>query len=1090
MFSGCVCSGHKTSAEEILNILSPAHQPASGSAAGPGLYTSPSPTPGASTAGFSVTVMPAITAFFSSLSPGYVPEGGQRQLLASTSANDGKTSVGKSGKDDVNNVLDKVRLACTIASCWVPTARLVSEAVTTVCSSFSLAQTLGSVLERKDTEQQSGKNRSPASNPGCNGAAAVLTLVAVSNLAPAAALPAHGERGSLQQPIEVPDSETLGKIGQADYPTDAYYLQTQSFSHPHSEPGPVFHGHYQGGCHTISDLKTCLFSKLERYGVVRDLHLTNATIDSDTSRLGAVACEMAPFASVRDMHLEHIKVTNHGSSSDRETAATGIVVGHQHRTALISGMKIHNCSVKTTQINSPAGIVGGVISGLAQDINVTDSQVATEARRSNAGIGAGLLRGELDGLTVVKGRVRTDNHLADAGVGAGGINGGRLTSFAAAHCQVSTHGHRSNAGVGAGTAVGDLDQLTIVNCSSETHGDYSYAGIGAGKVGIGPTKEGRLRDMISVDNRVITKAGESATGIVAGLLTGEADNIVVVRSSVRTEGQRSPAAIGVGIHHGQMKGLTSVNSNVSTVDKGFATLEANVRGSVTNLVNETRSLNTRVNGNLILPDSQVIEPFCTGADPRFLTADCRVTRTPLPPLSWNCSPEPLNPAYGSLWRPIEVNDIATLNSIGLNDRFPSNAHYVQTTDLDGFWFNGNKLLVFNGHYDGQHHNIDGLRTCLFNHLQGTVKNLHLTNALISAHGQPTAVLACTMSDAGAIENVRLSDCMITSRGSAPTGAISGERVGELNRVANAVVLDTMLNTKGPDAPAGMVAGKCQGSTKGVDIINSQVVTRGNGSHAGLGCGVMNNLMEQMVSACSQVITRGNNAIAGIGAGVINNGWLGPLTSVESSVLTKGAGAPAGIGAGLARSSRLENINAVNNMVTTEGANSSAGVTAGVLDGHAVNTSAVNCQVITEGDGAFAAVCTGEKAPGSFEANCTSVSSSARAKGKYSSAEITDIGQGVTIGIKALNTQINNNPYDTGDVNNRSTLCSSADPDFIQPDCQTALVPCAILTTSGSGLSTIIVAGVIAGGTALVLITAACCCYCLCRSLGRKSARKR
>ena len=1076
-------------------MLSPTHQPALGPAAGPGLYTSSSPTPGASTAGFSVTVMPAVTAFFSSLSPRYVPEGGQRQLLASTSTNDGKTSVGKAGKDDVNNVLDKVKLACIIASCWVPTARVVSEAVATVCSSFALAQTLGSVLEREDTEQQSGEKQSSASRPGsnCSAAVAALALVALDNLAPAAAVPARGERGSPQQPIEVPDSETLGKIGQADYPTDACYLQTQSFSHPRSEPGPVFQGHYQGGCHTISDLKTCLFIKLDRYGVVRDLHLTNATIDSDTSRLGAVACEMAPFASVRDMHLEHIKITNRGSSTPRETAATGIVVGHQHRAALISGMKIHNCSVNTTQYDSPAGIVGGVISGLAQDINVTDSQVATQAGRSSGGIGAGLLHGEIDGLTVVKGRVRTDGDLADAGVGAGGINGGRLTSFAAAHCQVSTHGHISNAGAGAGTAAGDLDRLTFVNCRSETHGDTSYAGIGAGQVGIEtPHKEGRLRDMISVDNHVITKTRESAAGIGAGQLIGEADNIVVVRSSVKTEGESSPTAIGAGIHNGQMKGLTSVNSTVDTFKGRFAALEAAVVRSANNPPVETRSLNTRVNGRPDPRGSQVMERFCTDADLRFLTDDCRVTRTPLPAVSWNCSSSPLDPAYGSAWRAIEVNDISTLNSIGLNDHFPTNAHYVQTADLDGSGFNGNKSLVFNGHYDGRHHNIEGLRTCLFNHLQGTVKNLHLPRATISADGQPAAVVACTMSGAGAIEHIRLSDCLINNRGSAPTGAISGEQVGEFNRVANAVVLNSMLKTEGPDAPTGMVAGKCQGKTKGVDIINSQVVTRGNGSHAGLGCGVMSNVMDQIVSACSRVKTYGNKALAGIGAGVINNGWLGPLSSVESSVSTEGVRAPAGIGAGSARSSWLENISAVNSMVTTEGAHSSAGVAAGFLDelGRAVNISAVDCQVVTAGDGAVAAVCTGEKAPQSFEADCTSVSSSARAKGKYSRAELTDRGQGATIGIKALNTRINDKPYNTGDVNNRNTLCSSADPDYIQPDCQTALQPCPILPLAGTGLSTLITVGIIAGGIALVLITAGCCCYCLCcRHLGKKSTRR-
>ena len=631
----------RASAEETLNMLSPAHQPAPGSTASPGLYTSPSPTLGASTAGFSVTVMPAISAFFSSLSPGYVPEGGQRQLLASTSANDGNTSVGEAGKDDENNVLDKVKLACTIASCLVPTARVVSEAVATVCSSFALAQTLGSVLERKDSEQQSGEKQTSAFRPGSNGAAAtaVLTLVALDNMAPAAAVPPRGERGSPEQPIEVPDSETLGKIGQADYPADAYY--------------------------------------------------------------------------------------------------------------------------------------------------------------------------------------------------------------------------------------------------------------------------------------------------------------------------------------------------------------------------------------------------------------------------------------------------------------------VQTADLDGFRFNGNKSLVFNGHYDGRNHKIEGLQTCLFNHLQGTVKNLHLTRATIRADGQPAAVVACTMSDAGAIEYVRLSDCLIHNRGSAPTGAISGERVGEFNRVVNGVVLNSMLKTEGPDAPAGMVAGKCQGNTTGVEIINSQVVTHGNGSHAGLGCGVMSNLMDQFVSSCSRAKTHGDNALAGIGAGVINNGSLGPMSSLESSTSTGGIRAPAGIGAGSARLSSLQNITAVNSMVTTKGTNSSAGVTAGFLDEFslALNIAAVDCQVVTAGDGAVAAVCTGEKAPRTFEEGCTSVSSSAQAKGNYSRAELTDRGQGETSGIKALNTRINDRPYNTGDVNNRDTLCSSADPDFIQPDCQTALQPCPIFPVADSGLSTLIVAGIIAGGATLVLITAGCCCYCLCRNLGRKSARK-
>ena len=1089
-----------------MNFLSTAHHSAPGSATGLGLYTSPSPTHSASTAGFSVTVLPAVTSFFASLSPGYVPESGLP--VASTTANPGETVVRKAGQHDADAVLDKLKLACTIASCWVPAARVVTEAVATICSSFALAQSLGSVLERREGEQQSSEKQSSAPCHDSNRAAAatLLTLVALDNLAPAAAVPAPGERGSPQLPINVSDSDTLSRIGQPGYPTDAYYLQTQSFSHNRTEPGPTFQGHYQGGCHTISDLKTCLFRKLDRYGVVRDLHLTNATIDGDVRYLGAVACEMAPFASVRDMHIEHIKITNRAEGTRRETAATGVVVGHQRRAATISGMTIDNCLVNTTAYNSPAGIIGGVISGLARDINITDSQVVTLAESSNGGIGAALLPGELERLTVVRAKVRTHSNLADAGIGAGNINGGRLRRFAASDCQASTHGRQAHAGIGFGSASGDLDQLTIVGCHSETNGDNSHAGIGAGQLGVRDFgRQGRLKDMISVDNRVITRGSRAWAGIGAGQLTGEAADIVAINSSVRTEHSSSPAAIGAGFLHGQLQGLTAVNCTVENSAGGPADLEVGERSSRGSVVNGTRSLNNEVNDDPVEDEPQVPEYLCTGADSRFLTANCRVTRTPPPPVSWNCSSEPLNPAHGSSWQPIEVNDTSTLNNIGLNDSFPSSAHYVQTADLNGTALHGNESLVFNGHYDGRNHSIEGLQTCLFNHLQGTVKNLRLTNANISGNGQPAAVVACTVSDAGAIEHVHLSDCHVTNRGSA--GVISGERVGRFSQVAGAVVHNSTLATSGPDAPAGMIAGKCDGDTKAIDIHSSRVVTHGQGSHAGLGCGATNSRVDQMVSTCSEVETHGNDAFAGIGAGKSNFAGVGPLTSVNSSVTTSGARSPAGIAAGQARSSWLEGINAVHNRVATTGAESSAGVGAGVLDylGTAANVKAVHCDVITEGNEAHAGICSGDRVHSfSLETSCTSVDSSASALGENSRAYFTNIGQVAEFENKALNTRLNGRLFDTGDVGNLSTLCSTADSRFIKPDCQATLARSCPMPQSfylpplpplpsatplaAAGLGAGAIAGIVAGG--VVVLLGAGYCYYRQRSTGGEEQARR
>ena len=1071
-----------------MNLLSPSHQSPPLPTADSGLHSSPALTHCGSTGGFSVTVLPVITAFFSSLSPRYVPEGGSRPLRASTVANEGITPDNKDRQRGTDSVLDKVKLACTIASCWVPTARVVCEVVANVCSSFTLAQSLGSVLERKDEkqsdEQRAEKKQSTVPRPGS--AAALVTLVALDNLAPAAAVPAHGERGSPQQPIEVPDSDTLGKIGQADYPTDAYYLQTQSFSHNHTEPGPVFQGHYQGGCHTISDLNTCLFRKLDRYGVVRDLHLTNATIDEDTIRLGAVVCEMAPFSSVRNMHLEHIKVTNRAESTQWETATAGIVVGHQRRAATISGMTIHNCSVNATGYDATGGIIGGLISGQARDINITDSQVVTLAERSQGGVGAGLLHGELDGLTVLRSQAHTEGNLADAGIGAGDINGGRLRHFAASDCQVSTHGRQANAGVGAGTVVGDLDQLTIVNCNSSTERSNAYAGIGAGQLGVmTPGRQGRMKNMTSVNNRVITKGLMGYAGIGAGQQFGETDNIVVIRSSVRTEGRFSPAAIGAGLHFGQLHRMTVVNSTVDTTGGSDAALEVAQVDNERTVINGTRSLGTRVNGVLVPAGSQALEPFCHGADPRFVIPDCQVI---LPDtVGGNCSSLPLNPAHGSAWQVIEVNDTSTFNKIGLTDDLPASAHYIQTTDLNGTELNGNESLVFNGHYDGRNHSIEGLQNCLFHHLQGTVKNLHLTDARISGNGQPVAVIACTMSDAGAIEHVYLSNCRVTSQGSAPAGLISGERVDIFSRVANAVVHNSTLETSGPDAPAGMVAGKCGAKTDGIEIHNSRVVTRGDRSHAGLGCGTLNNLLHQMVTSCSEVETHGENALGGIGAGISEYGGLGFLTSINDSVSTGGIRAPAGIGAGSALSGWLLKLNAIHGRVATRGKGSSAGVGVGFLDtlGSTSNMAVVHCQVITEGNEAHAGVCTGVKNTLAVESYCTSVNSSAIARGENSRVGLSGTGPGITFYKQALNTRLNGQLYDTGNIGNQSALCSAADSRFIQPDCRTTLAPSCPMSQSfylppaavplAAGLSTTAIAGIIAGG-ALVMLGAGYCYY--------------
>ena len=316
--------------------------------------------------------------------------------------------------------------------------------------------------------------------------------------------------------------------------------------------------------------------------------------------------------------------------------------------------------------------------------------------------------------------------------------------------------------------------------------------------------------------------------------------------------------------------------------------------------------------------------------------------------------------------------------------------------------------------------------------------------------------------------------------------------------------NSTLETTGPDAPAGMVGGKCDGDTKAIDIHSSRVVTHGQGSHAGLGCGATSGLLNQMVSTCSEVETHGDNAFAGIGAGRSNYGGIGTLTSVSSSVATRGVRSPAGIGAGRAGSGWLEGINAVHSRVATTGAESSGGVGAGVLDalGGTENVTAVHCDVITEGNEAHAGICSGDRvSPLSLERFCTSVNSSASALGENSRAELTRSGQGAMIDIKALNTRLNGRLSNTGDVGNLSTLCSAADSRFIKPDCQPTLAQsCPMLQSfylpplppatplAAAGLSTGAIAGIVAGG--VIVLLGAGYCYYRQRSTGGEEQEKR
>ena len=952
------------------------------------------PAPRATSAGHSVGVLATISAFLSSLSPAYVPDSMQR---ATSSAVPPKADSNKVAHD----ALHKLKLACNVASCWLPSVRVVSDAVATVCSSFSLASQLGNVL---DNSQR------------CAGAA--FALVALDSLPTAAAVPATGERGSPQNPIPVPDSETLSKIGQDDnYPTDACYRQNQSFSHNSTEPIVPFRGDYDGGCHTISDLNTCLFSQLDRYAVVHDLNLADATIDGDQMRLGALACEMAPFTRVEDIRAERIAIHNHHSGMFLDFAATGVITGYQSKTSNVSGIDIRNCSVTTSGNFSDGGVVAAQVIGRQENINITNSRAATQGLESHSGIGAGELHGDMHRILITDSQASTSGRLAHAGIGAGKVGtNGRLSDFGAASCRASSQGDGSRVGIGAGLAEGALDRLTLANCQGESSGKDAFAGLGAGQVGRQNYHEqARIRNMVLVDGQVQTTGPGASAGGAVGALYGQASNMVSARCQVRTEARNANASIGAGVNQGQISGLSSLNS----------TADARAGTVIDDPLPDVSSLN----------QSQL----CHGADARLVLSNCTVI--PLVTTPTNCASTPLNVEYGSLWRPIEINNIETLNSIGRQDYFPSDAHYIQTADLDGRTLNSSGSAIFTGHYDGQNHVIHDQQACLFRHLRGTVRNLNLVDANITAHDQPAGVVACTMDDVAGIEDIRIDRCHVFTHGKALAGAVSGERLGLFNLVGRAEIHNATVETTGDDAQAGGVAGRCQGITHQININKTRVITHGNNALAAAGGGGVAGKFGYLVATCNDIKTFGNGARAGLGAGLISRGLLGPITGVNSTVSTEGPDASSGIGAGaVGLNGRLKGVTSLHCHIVTKGEEAHAGVGAGVIGllGGAAGITAVNSHLVTEGRQAHTGIGAGVTAFYAFLRNGTSVNSTMSALGPDSHARLgtnTFDGEPFELAsIKGVGTQINGQLYHDNNVN-LSSFCAESDPQFIRPDCQ-------------------------------------------------------
>ena len=1010
--------------------LSSVYQPLAATAGSPGIALPATINASGLLDGVSVSVVPTIKAFFSSLSPAYGLDNRRHKSLFTVT--DGPKSSGS--PDKTGETAQKIKFACNVLSSWAPSVRVVTDVVATMCSSLSLMQDLGQVLDGQNA------NKRPSTSATISvPAGAALALVALDNLGGAAAVPSQGERGSPQEPILVRNSETLSKIGRDEnYPTDAYYVQGDSFSHEIKNSSTVFSGHYDGGCHTISGLQTCLFREIGRHGVVRNLRLDNITIFDSLPAQGVLACTMAPFSTARDIQVERVNVRNQANGNQHVPTATGALVGHQRSSALIIGVDLRDCNVTSLGGYTATGAIGGRIDGQLREVNVSACQVRSLGKGSPTGIGAGLLLGQIKDLVVNGSESIAALPEADAGIGAGIVMpNSSIERMSVIGSGAMTKGHGGSAGVGGGLVNGNLDQLTVVNGSVRTSNIGGFAGIGGGQVG----NLGLVSNMFCVKSLVETRGGAASAGVIAGALSGKAREVTSVECEVYSDGDNARTGVGVGINDndGEIHNFISVRDRVQRRDNSSDPVTGVNQGTLQGI----SLLNTTVNGQLETVNPLAnLSGLCANADPRLVDSSClRSTPTEF---SWQCAATPMQHLCGTPWEPIKVNDERAMNSIGRIGGPASRLHYIQTSDLDGAKLDGDSFRMFDGHYDGGNHIIRNQHSCLFDHLRGTVKNLQLTGARITAYGKDAAVVACKMDGDSIIKDIWIGNSSVTAHGPALAGLVSARRKGEFNQVSRIEIHNSSVETDADGALAGAVAGQCHGVTEQVDVHHTQVKTHGLGAHAGLGGGSVSGSLKSFATTCSEVTTNGPGAKAGMGAGVIADGQLDGLTVVNGSLSTAGDGGDAGVGAGQLKSvSHLRNISALYTNVHTSGRNASAGVGAGRMtgDGSVDGVTGVHSIVFTRERGS-----NGGFGVGTITANATSYrlsdlrSSFNAIRTRFGRASITgNLATGKSARANdsiSLATRVNHNYEDrVVDKGTRDSFCDFVDWHLVAPDCR-------------------------------------------------------
>ncbi|WP_422460367.1 hypothetical protein [Endozoicomonas sp. ALB115] len=566
--------------------------------------------------GLSVIVRSAVIPFFQSLSPDYQqPSANNNESVPYDSK-----PVALPSQSMLNDICQGAGLVAQLAGAWVPQVKVLADVASKLCFAGNFAGKAIDYMQEKDAvkgelsgQKCTGEKRRPIAQSSMT--REVLTaaaMVTMGQIPVSAATPAPSN--ATDRPIPVPNRETLEQIGQNDsYPLSGHYVQTQDINCDvtiGSEDQP-FYGDYDGGCHKITGQRHCLFGKVAKHGVVRDLRMEQAHVESNDKYSSVVVCKMGEGSRLENLLIEHSSVLTNkdGERGAASMTHAGVITSHQQENSYIEQVGVNNCSVTSTGKSGAVGIVSGRAEGDIQHVTVNNSRVKTNRDHSRAGIGAGIVEGRINHLTVLDSQVETDATDSFAGIGGGIIyDGGKLEKLTAVNSSVKTEGVFSDAGIGAGECKsgGLLAGTTAIACNVTTLGDGAEAAIGVGETRC------EVLDTRAIDCFVNTSGDYADAAIGTGYFNGgKTEDIIAVRGGITARGKYAERGIAAG----------SMDQFIYSTS----------HPSVIKMTNSVQAVNVTVNGrlqNVGNVSQSSLDQLCDIADQRFVTNDCRVINQP------------------------------------------------------------------------------------------------------------------------------------------------------------------------------------------------------------------------------------------------------------------------------------------------------------------------------------------------------------------------------------------------------------------------------------------------------------------------------